>query len=685
MIQRVCLITVSIFLLAGVALAQQVNSDVENQGLACNVSAKNLLSPTDSKLPDPFLKHSGTRIADQSEWACKRNEVIANLAKYEIGPKPSPETSTVTATYSGNKLTVTVKTSSGSIDLTSNVSGSGSCVSIGMNGNASNISGCKSFAFAHDQVVRYATNDTRNQSDPFYKVYPDLWGKVSNYAAWSWGISRLIDGIVLLKDQLGIDPTKIGIQGCSYAGKMALFGGALDERVTLTIVQESGGGGVNAWRLSKAFTARTGENIEKIDNTNYSWFLPSMRSLNPDALPHDHHQLLALIAPRAVIVLGNPEQIWLGDESGFISTIAARKVWDAFGVVDRIGYDFAGGHSHCAASSTQNTNVTKFVNKFLKGGNDDTKISANPPKGNGKQTFQIDTSWAWAPLPKLTGTYGAGGCDGFNVKVDVSPVAGGVVTMNPSDNCHQSGDKVTLTVKTNEGWIFDGWKGDASGSELSTVLNIDKNKVVTALFKIDGCPEYTPNLCGGAAFGDIADNTNEMPGSGSCVFIKDFTQIEPSENSTVVINGSNKKVCTKGWLADGTGDCGPVDKPSQKIDGGYYVYVEKGSINSYTPSGASDANGWKGIVKGVRVIPACDPNKIAPAVHLAQIKIKSLSQNKILINSDEVGPLEIYSLSGTKILQVNLIQGEQILTIQVPKGVYYAKTKHSPSIRFAIK
>jgi hypothetical protein len=31
--------------------------------------------------------------------------------------------------------------------------------------------------------------------------------------------------------------------GCSYADKMALFAGAFDERIALTIAQESGGGG----------------------------------------------------------------------------------------------------------------------------------------------------------------------------------------------------------------------------------------------------------------------------------------------------------------------------------------------------------------------------------------------------------------------------------------------------------
>jgi len=393
------------------SFGQQVNLSVENLGQDCDASYKALLSTASSAFPDPFAMHGGTRISDKSEWGCRRNEVKKDLEQYEIGPKPAPSTATVTATYSGSTLTVKVTTKDGSINITSNVSGSGNCVAIGMNGNAGSISGCKQIPFNHDQVVTYANGSgSHNTNDPFYTVYPDLKGKIGKYAAWSWGISRLIDGIVLVKDQLGVDVTKIGIQGCSYAGKMALFGGALDERVTLTVVQESGGGGINAWRASKAFTARTGTNIEKIDNTNYSWFLSSMRNLDPDKLPHDHHQLIAMIAPRATIILGNPDMVWLGDESGYRSTIAARKVWQAFGVPDYIGFDFAAGHSHCQAASSQTTNVNAFVNRFLKGQSANTNISANRPTGtndDGKNvTFNLDTAFSWT-VPNLTGTYGS--------------------------------------------------------------------------------------------------------------------------------------------------------------------------------------------------------------------------------------------------------------------------------------
>ena len=57
-------------------------------------------------------------------------------------------------------------------------------------------------------------------------------------------------------------------------------------------------------------------------------------SFDPYKLPHDHHELIAMIAPRATIILGNDDYDWLGDESGYKSTIAAMEVFKALGVAD---------------------------------------------------------------------------------------------------------------------------------------------------------------------------------------------------------------------------------------------------------------------------------------------------------------------------------------------------------------
>jgi hypothetical protein len=372
-------------------------ASTENSGATCDVTAGAMSKYED--LPNPFAKHDGTVISAKTDWECRRNEIKKDIEQFEIGAKPDPALTTVAASYDGTNLNVVVTSAAGSLTLTSAVSpveGEGAhCVAIGMNGKSSLINGCVQIPFMHDQVVNANQNGMVNQADPFYTVFPDLWTKVANYAAWSWGISRLIDGIAQVKDQLNVDMSKIGVHGCSYAGKMALFGGAFDERVTLTIAQESGGGGINSWRLSQDFVTRTGTQIEKIDNTNYSWFLPSMKALDPYSLPHDHHELIAMVAPRAFLTFGNRNYEWLGDESGYKSVLAAQQVWAALGVPAQFGYDFTTDHTHCTAAPSQVTAAGAFANKFLLGQDVDTNIAIptdSAPHSAGQPTYELDES-----------------------------------------------------------------------------------------------------------------------------------------------------------------------------------------------------------------------------------------------------------------------------------------------------
>ena len=346
--------------------------------------------------------NDGTLIGTAAEWACRRNEIKKDLEEYEIGVKPEPPQ--VQASFANQTLTVQVTTPAGSITLTSNVSGSGPCVVIGMDGNSNLINGCTQVPFTAGQVVQVSSfNSDQPPDDPYYTVYPELWEeapyggtpttngnrRIGNYSAWSWGISRLIDGLEQVKDQMGVDTSKIAVHGCSYAGKMALFAGALDERIALTVAQESGGGGIPSWRLSEDFNARTNVDVEKIDNTNWSWFKDSMLNppLDPHQLPHDHHELIAMIAPRALIALGNPTQSWLSDESGYKSLIAAREVWRALGAEESFGFDFNTTQAHCATSPSQVQSVNAFVDRFLKDQPTNTAIANAPAAGN----FDLNT------------------------------------------------------------------------------------------------------------------------------------------------------------------------------------------------------------------------------------------------------------------------------------------------------
>lgn len=374
-------------------------SSGENNFASCMAKAGD--TKKNMKLPNPFLMHDGTMITTKAQWECRRAEIKADLEKYEIGPKQDPSTVTsVKATLSGKSLSVVITTSAGSMTLTSTVSGSGSCILIGLDSPQSLVTGCTSVPFTSSQVVKSEQDSMQYQSDPFYKVYPNLWQKIGNYSAWSWGVSRLIDGLEQVKDQLNVDTTKIAVHGCSYAGKMALFSGALDERIALAVVEESGGGGINSWRTSQDFEKSGAPSIEKIDNTNYGWFLPSMQKLDPYSLPHDHHELIAMIAPRAVIILGNDNYDWLGDESGYKSTMAALQVFTALGVADHLGYDFTSpsGQSHCSPPASHQASVKTFAQRFLQGGTGTTNVAIKPSKSGFDLNWMGSVDWTTPTL-----------------------------------------------------------------------------------------------------------------------------------------------------------------------------------------------------------------------------------------------------------------------------------------------
>ena len=118
--------------------------------------------------------------------------------------------------------------------------------------------------------------------------------------------------------------------------------------------------------------------IRKLGRTNYAWFKESMRRFSDcvDRLPIDHHELAALIAPRALLVLGNTDYEWMAEQSNYVSSKAAREVWKTFGIADRMGYSIVGGHPHCQLPICQYPDVEAFVDKFLLGKDDaDTNIT----------------------------------------------------------------------------------------------------------------------------------------------------------------------------------------------------------------------------------------------------------------------------------------------------------------------
>lgn len=341
---------------------------VEDHRSECAIPALPAVSALTNNafLPDPFKMLDGTPVTTKAQWKCRREEIAAMLEKYVHGEKPrDPEK--VSGSFSGGKLTITVTDKGKSIkfDVTITKPSTGKApypAIIGWDGGS--IGGYSSLPVAK---ISYPISTIASEGSGRGKgLFYDLYGSnhsASELMAHAWGLSRIIDALVATPEA-GIDPTRLAVTGCSRWGKSSAISGSFDQRVKLVIPQESGSGGVAAWRIIPAFS--DAQPIKSTYDEQY-WtrqdFWTNFGS-SIGKLPVDHHEMIGMIAPRGLLVLDN-SIAWLGPQVGYGSSLAAKEIFAALGAVESITYSSVGSHSHCAQPTSQDHWVKSYVQKFL--------------------------------------------------------------------------------------------------------------------------------------------------------------------------------------------------------------------------------------------------------------------------------------------------------------------------------
>jgi hypothetical protein len=336
-------------------------------------------SVNNSKLPDPFMGLDGKRISTAAEWKCRREEIGAMYEKLMFGEKPrNPEK--VEGSFSGGKLKVSVTDKGKSGSFSVSISNAGTKdkpkpALIGFGGGM--MGGCGSLGNATNgldiAMITFNPDDVAPESGGgmFFNIYGGNTDKYGTIIAWAWGVSRIIDALEKTPDA-GIDVHHLAMTGCSRWGKGTLAVGAFDERIALTIPQESGSGGASLWRVGAQVNKQKGKQFVQglaSAGSEGKWMISSFKSYDgrENTLPFDQHMLVSMVAPRPLLIIDNAGQEWLGEVPSNYCGQASLETYKALGVTENYTYSQEGGHGHCQLPNGQFDEVKDFINKFLLG------------------------------------------------------------------------------------------------------------------------------------------------------------------------------------------------------------------------------------------------------------------------------------------------------------------------------
>lgn len=207
-----------------------------------------------------------------------------------------------------------------------------------------------------------------NQTEPA----ADEWGAIS---AWAWGLSRAMDYFETDKQ---IDAKRIALQGASRLGKTVLWAGIHDTRFKVVVASISGEGGAALSRRN------FGETIAHItDPSRYQYqFANKYHSYSKQVnnLPIDGHALVALMAPRPLLLQTGSTDYWSDPKGEFLSAVAAAPVYKLFGetapettvmppaedtslLLNKLGYFMhEGGHTVLPSDWTH---IIAYLKKYL--------------------------------------------------------------------------------------------------------------------------------------------------------------------------------------------------------------------------------------------------------------------------------------------------------------------------------
>ena len=149
-------------------------------------------------------------------------------------------------------------------------------------------------------------------------------GPYAAIGTWAWVAHRITDYIETSNE---LDADRIILFGHSRSGKSSLLAGALDDRIAGVISHQSGTAGAALQKND------VGETISSITESFPHWFTPSYALYADRAqdLPFDQHALVALMAPRPLLLGNSARDQWSDPRGSFASARSAGEVYELLG------------------------------------------------------------------------------------------------------------------------------------------------------------------------------------------------------------------------------------------------------------------------------------------------------------------------------------------------------------------
>jgi hypothetical protein len=139
-------------------------------------------------------------------------------------------------------------------------------------------------------------------------------------AAYGWALD-------VLEADPRIDAGRTAIWGHSRQGKAALLAAAFDTRIEAVMPIQAGKGGAT---LTRSYA---GETVKQITNSYPHWFAPAYAAYSDREreIPLDQHQLIAMAAPRPVLLGNGWKDVWSDPNGSFRAAAGADPVYELMG------------------------------------------------------------------------------------------------------------------------------------------------------------------------------------------------------------------------------------------------------------------------------------------------------------------------------------------------------------------